>query len=406
MTDFPEATTGELRALLSRRRVLRAAAGLGAASLAGPTLAACGTESATRTRSAQAAAKDLSAEERVVDFSNWPLYIDVDAGDENVRPTLREFTRRTGVRVDYVEDINDNDQFFGKIRPALAAGKGIDRDLIVLTDWMATRLIRLRWVQEIDHVNVPNLRNLQPALRNVSWDPQRDYTVPWQSGIAGLAYNATVTGPVRDMTELLTRRDLRGRVTALREMRDTIGLVLLQRGKDPAAFTDADFDAALGAVDDAVRSGQIRAFTGNDYVQDLASGTVAACVAWSGDIVQVQADNPSVRFVVPPAGALLFSDNLMIPNKATHKRNAEALVNYYYQPEVAAKLTAAVNYICPVVGAREELLRTGRAAERAVAGNPLIFPDEATQAKLKVFRGLDEKTERSYNDAYTKVIGS
>ncbi|HEV2088402.1 MAG TPA: spermidine/putrescine ABC transporter substrate-binding protein, partial [Cryptosporangiaceae bacterium] len=304
--------------------------------------------------------------------------------------------------VTYTEDINDNDEFFGKIRADLAAGNDLKRDLITLTDWMCARLIRLNWVQELDHGNIPNLENLQPALRNVSWDAGRRHSVPWQSGVTGIAYNEKLTRPVRTVDELLTRPDLRGRVTVLKEMRDTIGLLLAQRGKSPASFTDADFDTALETLDDAVRNRQIRRFTGNDYTQDLAAGNVAACLAWSGDVVQLQADNPSVKFLVPEAGGLLFSDNLMVPNKAAHKKNAELLIDHYYDPKVAAQLAASVNYICPVVGAQEEM----RALDPELANNPLIFPDAATLARLTVFRGLDEKTERRYNDAFQKVSGA
>ncbi len=386
---------------VSRRAVLRAAAAAGVVGAGGPSLAACGTGGAAKTEAEQAAPDRSDQDKRVV-FSNWPLYVDVDEKNPAERPTLAAFTARTGVRVTYTEDINDNDEFFGKIRPDLAAGNDLKRDLITLTDWMCARLIRLNWVQELDHGNIGNLKNLQPALRGVSWDAGRTRSVPWQSGVTGIAYDEKLTRPVRTVDELLSRPDLRGRVTVLKEMRDTVGLILAQRGRSPARFTDADYDAALGVLDDAVRAKQIRRFTGNDYTQDLAAGNVAACLAWSGDVVQLQADNPGIRFVVPEAGGLLFSDNLMVPNKAAHKKNAELLIDHYYDPKVAAQLAASVNYICPVVGAQEEMRRV----DPELAANPLVFPDDATLARLTVFRGLDEKTERRYNDAFQKVSGA
>ena len=405
MTDFdsPQDAVRALRAMHSRRTVLRGMGAAGAVLAAGPLLAACGTKAATKNESEQAAKQDLSAKEKVINFSNWPLYIDIDEKDKNKRPTLEKLAAQTGIKVNYTEDINDNDQFFGKVRADLAAGNDIKRDIIVLTDWMATRLINFRWVQKLSHSNVPNLKNLQPALQDVTFDPQRDYTMPWQSGLTGVAYNAKVSGgAVNTIEELFTKPSLKGKVTALTEMRDTVGLIMLQQGKDPANFTDADFDAAIGMLDSAVKSGQIRKFTGNDYAQDLASGNVAACVAWSGDVVQLQADNPNVKFVVPEAGAMLWSDNMMVPNKADHKKNAETLMNYYYDPKVAAELAVYVNYICPVVGAQQVLAAT----DPDTAKNVLIFPDEKTLARLKVFKGLDEKTERSYNDKFQKVIGA
>lgn len=404
MTDLhsDEAMMRALRARLGRRSVLRGAGVLGAGMLGGAALAGCGTKGAGKSESEQAG-EDFSEDELVVNFSNWPFYMDVDPKDEKKHPSLDDFKTLTGIEVTYTEDINDNDQFFGKVRADLAAGNDIKRDIIVLTDWMCTRLIRLKWAQKIDHENVQNLRNLSPALQNVEWDPQRDYTVPWQSGITGIAYNEKVAGkPVTSIQQLLTDPALKGRVTALTEMRDTMGLLLRQAGKSTTTFTDGDFDAAIGVLDDAVKSGQIRKFTGNDYGSDLAAGNIAACVAWSGDVVQLQADNPSIKFVVPEPGGMLWSDNAMIPNKARHKLNAEKLLNYYYSPKVAATLAAEVNFVCPVAGAQEEM----KAIDATLASNELIFPTEATQKRLSVFKGLDEKTERAYNDKYQKVIGA
>lgn len=404
MTDFHSeaAMLRALRASLGRRSVLRGAGVLGAAAFGSALFAGCGTKGAGKQESEQAG-KDYSEDEQEVVFSNWPFYMDVDPKDEKKHPTLDDFTKASSITVTYTEDINDNDQFFGKIRADLAAGNDIKRDILVLTDWMATRLIRLKWAQKIDHTNVPNLRNLSSALQNVEWDPQRDYTIPWQSGITGIAYNEKAVGkPVTTVQQLFTDPALKGRVTALTEMRDTIGLLLRQAGKSPDNFTDSDFDTAVGTLEDAVKSGQIRKFTGNDYGSDLAAGNIAACVAWSGDVVQLQADNPAIKFVVPEPGGLLWSDNALIPNKARHKTNAERLLNYYYDPKIAAKLAAEVNYVCPVEGAQEEM----KALDPALATNELIFPTEATKSRLSVFKGLDEKTERAYNDAYQKVIGA
>jgi spermidine/putrescine transport system substrate-binding protein len=405
MTDIDPDVVRSLRRLLSRRSVLRGATAVGALAAAGPLLAACGTKAAQKTASDQAAAKDLSDTEKVVNFSNWPLYIDVDEKNEKVHPTLEAFAKQTGIKVSYTEDINDNDQFFGKIRADLAAGNDIKRDIIVLTDWMAARLIRLKWVQQLDVKNIPNVKNLQPSLQKVAFDPDRanqPNSLPWQGVMAGIAYNTKVTQPVRSMSELLTRADLKGKVTALTEMRDTVGLTLLDNGADPANVTDAQYDQALAKIESAVKSGQIRRFTGNDYTQDLASGNVAACVAWSGDIVQLKADNPNIEFVIPDAGGTRSNDNMMVPNKAAHKKNAEELINYYYDPKVAAQLAAYVNYLCPVTGAQEEMQKIDPDA----AKNPLIFPTDKDLAKLHGFKALDDKTEQTYNTKFQKVIGA
>ncbi len=204
------------------------------------------------------------------------------------------------------------------------------------------------------------------------------------------------------MNDLLTRPDLNGKVTCLTEMRDTMGLILLDQGKDPADFTAEDYDAALATLQDAVDSGQIRQFTGNDYTDGLAKGDIAACIAWSGDVIQLQFDSDNIKFVTPEAGVMLWSDNMLIPIKAKHKKNAEMLMNYYYDPAVAAELAAWVNYICPVVGAKEEMEKI----DPDLAKNQLIFPDDATLAKTHVFMSLDEAQEADYQEKFDTVAGA
>jgi spermidine/putrescine transport system substrate-binding protein len=305
--------------------------------------------------------------------------------------------------VTYTEDVNDNNEFFGKVQNQLAACQSTERDIVTLTDWMAARMIRLGWIQKLDKAKMPNVEaNLLPSLRGRSFDKDNQLAIPWQSGLAGLAYNGKVTKEIRTVDELLTRPDLKGKVTALSEMRDTMGLLLQSNGHDPANFTAPQFDDALNKLKKAVDSGQIRRFTGNDYAPDLAKGDIAACIGWSGDVIQLGFEDDKVKFVVPESGVMLWSDNVLVPNKATHKGNAEQLVNYYYDPAVAAKLAAYVNYICPVQGAKAEMEKI----DPELAANPLIFPDEAMLAKSKVFMALDEKQEREYESKFQQVIGA
>ncbi|GAA3747734.1 spermidine/putrescine ABC transporter substrate-binding protein [Plantactinospora mayteni] len=386
---------------LPRRTLLRGVAGSAALLVTGSLLGACGTKGARQTE-ASCVSEDLSGTEKTLVFSNWPQYLDVAEGDESRRPTLEAFQRRSGIQVSYTEDINDNNEFFGKIRNQLAACQPIDRDIIVLSDWMAARVIDLGWVQRLDAGRLPNVgRNLLTSLRGRSYDPDNVLAIPWQSGLAGLAYNGRVTGEVRTVEELLTRPDLKGRVTALAEMRDTMGLLLAAGGHDPANFTPAQFDEALEKLRRAVESGQIRRFTGNDYAAELARGDIAACVAWSGDVIQLAAEDQRVRFVAPDSGVMLYSDNMLVPNRATHRGNAEALMDYYYEPAVAAQLAAYVNYICPVQGAQAEMEKL----DPALATNPLIFPDPALLARSKVFMALDETREREYESKFQQVVG-
>ncbi|MBQ1034600.1 spermidine/putrescine ABC transporter substrate-binding protein [Micromonospora sp. C97] len=387
---------------LSRRGLLTGTLGSAALLTMGGSLAGCGTKGAQQTE-AGCVSEDLSGTEKKLAFANWPQYMDVDEKDESKRPSLDEFITKTGIQVTYTEDINDNNEFFGKVQNQLAACQSTDRDIIVLTDWMAARMIRLGWIQKLDPANIPNVQaNLLPSLLNRPFDTENRISIPWQSGLAGLAYNGNVTKELRTVDELLTRPDLKGKVTALSEMRDTMGLLLGSNGHDPANFTAAQFDDALNKLKKAVDSGQIRKFTGNDYAPDLAKGDIAACIGWSGDVIQLSGEDEKVRFVAPDSGAMLYSDNMMVPNKATHKSNAEALINYYYEPAVAAKLAAYVNYICPVKGAQAEMEKI----DPELAANPLIFPDEALLSKSKVFMALDEKQEREYEGKFQQVIGA
>ena len=388
-----------LRGLISRRTLLRGVGG--AAAAAG--LAACGTSGTSKTVSAQEqAAKDLSAKEKIVNWSNWPEYIDVD--DAGKRPTLEAFTKQSGITVNYTEDYNDNDEFFAKAQPQLSAGQDTGRDVWCSTDWMVARLIRLGWVQELDKGNIPNASNLEDNLVDVEFDKGRKYSLPWQSGFTGIGYNPDATGgkKIESIDQLLTDKTLKGRVTLLTEMRDTVGMVLLAMGKDPASFTDADFDAAMTELQNARDAGQFRGFTGNEYTSGLASGEIAACLAWTGDVVQLQADNPKLGYALPSTGHMIWSDNFVIPNQAQHKKNAEVLINYYYDPKVMAQVADWVNYIPPVKGTKDALT----ADDPDVADNPLIFPDDEVRAHAHVFRGLSEDEETKYNKQFQSLIGA
>jgi spermidine/putrescine transport system substrate-binding protein len=408
----PAPLPDELRQLLaassvSRRGFLRGAGvaglGVGAAGL----LSACGTGAAKQTASS-CVSKDVSASEKTLHFSNWPLYLDekkIKQGGKKVTvyPTLQKFEKQTGIKVDYVTDVNDNSEFFGVVRNQLADCKSTGRDIMTLTDWMAARMVNLGWLQKLDKAKIPNVEsNLVSTLRSPSWDKNRDYSVPWQSGLTGIAYNSKLTKEVRSFDELLTRPDLKGKVSLLSEMHDTMLFMLLLEGADPEKFTDKQFDAAIDRLKKATDAGQIRAFTGNEYAQDLAKGNIVACEAWSGDIIQLQFDNPDIKFVAPEEGLALWSDNMLVPNKAGHKANAEKLMNYYYDPHVAATLAAWVNYICPVEGAKQAMEKV----DSSLVDNKLIFPDSETLSKAKDFMGLDQKTEQKYQKQFASVIGA
>ncbi|MCX5194051.1 spermidine/putrescine ABC transporter substrate-binding protein [Streptomyces sp. NBC_00249] len=392
------------RGALTRRSLLRAS-GAGALTLGGLTaLTACGIPPAKRAGDTAVASDDHSDREKEIVFSNWTEYMDTSE-DEKSRPTLEEFTKRTGIEVKYTEDINDNVEFFGKIRPQLAAGQDTGRDLIVVTDWLAARIIRLGWAQRLDPSHLPHAyANLSPQFRSPDWDPGRAYSYPWTGISTVIAYNSKATEgrKVDSVTQLLDDPSLKGRVGFLTEMRDSVGMTLLDQGKDPASFTTADFDGAIGRLQKGVDTKQIRRFTGNDYTADLDKGDLAACLAWAGDVIQLQAGNPDIKYAVPAAGYITSSDNLLVPAKARHKANAEKLLDYYYELPVAAQLAAFISYVCPVEGVKDELAKI----DPALADNTLIVPDKAMTAKSHAFRSLSSEEETAYEEKFAKLIGA
>ncbi|MFI1093138.1 extracellular solute-binding protein [Streptomyces sp. NPDC020917] len=388
------------RGALARRSLLRAGA-LGAVATAG--LTACGIPAASRTGSTTPST-DHSATEKIVNFSNWTEYIDV-TDDGKHRPTLDAFTKRTGIKVNYTEDINDNVEFFGKIKPQLSAGQDTGRDLMVLTDWLAARMIRLGWIQQLNPANLPHAyTNLAQRFRNPDWDPGRAYSYPWQGIATCIAYNKKATGgrKVSSVSQLLDDPSLKGRVALLSEMRDTIGMTLLDMGRRPETVTDDSYDAAIARIQKAVDSQQIRKFTGNDYTDGLSKGDIAACMAWAGDLVQLRLDDPDIEYVFPDAGFLFSTDNLLVPNKARHKTNAEKLIDYYYEPAVAAQVSAYINYVSPVAGVQPYLAKI----DKSLADNPMIVPDAAMDAKAHQFRSLSQDEDTRYEEKFSKLIGA
>ncbi|WP_448059998.1 polyamine ABC transporter substrate-binding protein [Cellulomonas hominis] len=384
---------------LSRRQFLGALGGVGAAAF----LAACGTGGSPSSGASRSAAGDLSADEKLVRWANWTLYLDQDESGTKY-PTLEAFTTQTGIDVDYTEDIEDNDSFYGKVSGQLANGQDIGYDIVTLTDWMAARLIRLGYTQELDRSRIPNADNILPNLADVDFDPGRTHSLTWQSGFGGIAWAKDKVPAGMTSVSDLWAPELAGRVEVLSEMRDTIGLIMLDQGVDPAGdWAEDEFDAALGVLKDKIGSGHIRQVRGNSYTQDLVSGDAIAVIGWSGDITALNYENDDkFQFAIPEAGGTLWSDNLMIPIGATHKANAEEVMNYYYDPEVAAQVAAWVNYITPVQGAQEAM----EAIDPDLVDNQLIFPDADTLARTHVFRTLTPEEETTYNGAFLDAIGA
>ncbi len=323
-------------------------------------------------------------------ISNWPLYID--------KGTVPAFEKQSGVSVKYIEDVNDNAEFFGKMQPILAQGQSGGRSMFVVTDWMANKMHELGYLQNLDKSAIPNVEaNLSPALRHPTFDPNRDYSVPWQSGMTGIIVRTDLAPDVHSICDLFDPK-YKGKVDMLTEMRDTVPLVMKCIGVNPDTATEQDWLNAIDKIKGAVDSGQIRRFTGNDYARDLTSGDAVAVIGWSGDAVQLQADNPNIEWRMPTQGCMLWSDNMVIPVGAPNPTAAEAWMNYVYEPKVQAKIADYVNYVTPVDGVKPILLKQ----DPAVAKNELIFPSASftkncsTQPKLT---GTEEQTVTRAFDA-------
>jgi spermidine/putrescine transport system substrate-binding protein len=388
-----------IREEISRRRLLRrgAAGALSFSALA--YLAACGSETGGgANESAQKAGPIPKG--KISDslyFANWPLYIEEDRG------TLKEFQQKYGTKVKYVEEINDNNEFFGKVRQQYAQGNSGGRDIHVVTDWMAARMIRLGYVQKFDKSALPNAtKNLIPRLRRPPFDKNRDFSMPWQSGFAGIVYRKDKVKREPKSVDDLFDPDYRGKVTMLTEMRDTVGVVAASMGFDPETASLDEFMQAVDKIGEAADSGQIRGFTGNEYTKDITKGDSWLIIGWSGDAVQLEADNPNIKFVAPETGVHLWTDNMQIPVGAPHAFTAEKMIDFVYQPEVQADIAEYVNYICPVEGVKEILTKR----DPAIGENQLIFPDEKTLSNAFIFRQLPPAQERELDEAFQKVIGA
>ena len=379
----------------SRRSFLGATAGFAVTGLA-----ACGgvkgTATQTKAQTEQKAATVHHPKTAIGNwtFSNWPLYID--------KKVLRAFDKKYGGHVKYLEDINDNFDFFGKVRQQLESGQPIGRDIVVLTDYMAARWIRNGYAEPIDKKNVPNAKNIVDNLASINYDPDRKFTLPYQSGAIGIGYNIKKTGGELKSVKDLFDPKFKGRVTMFSEPYDSASTVLLGDGID---CSKATIDQILGAIEKIKKAndaGQFRRFTGNDYSTDLAKGNIWVALAYSGDLVQLQSDNPDLRFSYFEEGNVAFNDNMLMPAKVEHPYAAETMMNYLYDPVVAAKLAAYVNYISPVKGAKEELEKS----DPKIANNELIFPPPEIQQKIHAYPNLSPADERKMQEAMAQVTGA
>ena len=373
---------------ISRRGVFAGIGGLGAASL----LASCGIGGGGSDSSGEA-----------LRWGNWPLYLDFDE-DTKKYPTLEAFIKETGIETKYFEDYNDNDEFFGKVQAQLKLKKDIGYDIVTPTDWMAARWIRLGYTQKFDGGNIPNASNILDTLASPSFDPKREQTLPWQGIMAGFGWNVAKNPKgIRTLDDLFAPQN-KGKIVVLSELRDTIGVILLAQGVDVTKVTEDQYMNAIDFMAGKISDGWIRGVKGNEYAEDLTSGDATAVIGWSGDMFILASENEGkFDFAIPESGGTISSDNFVIPYTVTAdaKANAEKMINYYYDPAVAAQVAAYVNYVCPVKGAQAEMEKI----DPDLAASEYIFPTEKTMAKLNVFRALTPDEETSWTEAFQKAAG-
>lgn len=389
---------------ITRRDLLRRM-GIGAGALSVTAwLAACGV-GGQNPASQEPGEGGLTTTEKTgeLDFANWPAYIDKAKGES---PTLQQFEAETGIKVNYKEVINDNLSFFATIREPLAQGQGAGWDIIVVTDWLIAKMARLGYLEQIDHSRLPNFEaNAGEIYKDPTYDPNNTHSVPWQSGITGIAYNPELTG--REITSVNDLFDpaFKGKVGMMTEMRDTMNLTLLGMGVDPQEASIQDAEAAQRKLLEQRDDGIVRQYYGNDYVQPIANGDLALTMAWSGDVLgKTLGAKSKVEFIVPEEGGILWVDNMAIPQNAEHPVDAMELMNFVYQPEIAAQMTAWINYISPVPAAKDIMLGAKDAYTRQVAKSPLVFPTPDMEARLHHYRNLDEEEEKTWQGLFDDVI--
>ena len=389
---------------ISRRDLLRRAGiGAGAVSL-NAWLAACGISGQQPARQKEDENPYTTTEQNgELNFANWPAYIDKSKGKS---PTLEMFEKETGIEVNYREVINDNVSFFSTIREPLAAGQAVEWDLIVVTDWLISKMARLGYLEPLDHAKLANFdAHAGEIYKDPSYDPGNKYSVPWQSGITGIAYNPEITGREITSVEDLFDPRFKGKVGMLSEMRDTMSLVILGMGVNPQEATLEDAEAAAEKLTQQREEGIVRSYYGNDYVQPLANGDLALCVAWSGnELGETLGGDSKIKFVVPDEGGILWVDNMAIPQNAANPMDAHAMMNFVYQPEIAAQMTAWINYISPVPEAKPILQKADDAYTRQVANSPLVFPTADMESRLYHYKDLDENEEQAWNELFDQVV--
>ena len=386
-----------------RRALIIGGGVVATAAVVGGVLAVTGSGDSNASEDDGTDAGGVGTGDTTVRVLNWQAYI--DPSEDGATGTLDRFTDATGIDITYSENFNDNNEVYNReLAPILSQGQTVAYDIVCPTNWMAARLKGLGWLDPLPVDRIPNRVNLEERFLTASWDYGASYNLPWQAGITGIAYNPELTGrPLTTINDLFDPA-FKGRVAMLTEMRDSVGLTMMGMGFDPSVVDEEGALQAVAKIAEASSSGQIRAFTGNEYLRSLESGDFVACVAWSGDVVQLQLTRPDIEFLIPTEGGMSWYDTMVIPKGSPNAYAAADFMNFVYDPVQAAQLTAYVQYVSPVKGVKEQLIKMGGDAA-ALADSPILFPTAEDAARLKVFADLPADVDDAVTAAFLKVTG-
>jgi spermidine/putrescine transport system substrate-binding protein len=408
MTD-PALLRGLTESRHTRRSFLRGAGLAGGALAMGSLLSACGIKGTEATGAVSAfdwtAWWSRQKQHGVLNFANWPLYIDTDHGKH---PSLDMFTKETGIKVNYFEVIQDNAPFYAQISPTLRSGQPIGYDIIVMTnnDWTTTELVRInKWATPLEHGLIPNFFiNATPLARNQGADPGNEYTVPWQSGFTGIAYD-----PTKIKREITSYHDLwdpafKGHVGMMSDNTELGSAGLLAIGVDPEKSTQADWKKAAALLQKQRNDGIVRQYYDQSYIKALESGDIWITQAWSGDIFQANNSGyPHLKFVVPKEGIMVWTDVMIIPLHAQNPVDAMKWMDFYYQPKIGAMVADWVNYVTPV-GNTQEILQK---SDPSVGNSPLVFPTKEMVAQTHQYYSYKNYADfNAWNNTFNPIIQS
>jgi spermidine/putrescine transport system substrate-binding protein len=412
--------TGPAR--LGRRDFLRLM-GVGAGALGGSALlSACGVSGQKQAQPSGSALKKTATDfwtgkqqTGSVNWAQWPLYIDVGAKKSD-HPSIDQFTKATSIKVKYYEVIQGDDSFFAKVQPSLSAGQYTGYDIATITNGIYFDKFRqLGYFIPLDQARLKNFKQYAAdAYKHSSYDPGNVYSVPWQSGITGIAYDATkVPKAITSFNDLFDSR-LKGKVGMFADNQDLPNATLVAMFGDPQKTGPDQWRQAADKLKKQRDKGIVRKYYEQDYIDAISKGDIWACQAWSGDVFQALASGAKhLKFVIPSEGGVLWTDNLVLLKGIKHPVDAMELIDFYYQPKIAAEVAEWVNYITPVPTAQQVVMQDAAAAKgsdkaalQQLAHSPLVFPTQSDYAKLHRYRTLTNDELRTWNSIFEPIYQS